>query len=71
MKRLTLTDAEGVLEEGFRVERDGAREVLPGASEGAAAREGKGFHAASGGVERQKVPIAVVGDQVAWLQQVG
>ena len=65
-----LADAEGVFEEGGRVEASRAGKVLTGASEGAAAGQGKSLNVGRRRVQRQQVPVAVIGHQVIGLQQV-
>ena len=52
-----LADAEGVFEEGGRVEASRAGKVLTGASEGAAAGQGKSLNVGRRRVQRQQVPV--------------
>jgi hypothetical protein len=62
-----LADAEGVFEEGGRVETSRADRVLTAASEGAAAGQGKSLNVGRRRVQRQQVPVAVIGHQVIGL----
>jgi hypothetical protein len=62
-----LADTEGVSEESRGVEADRAGKVLAGAGEGAAAGQGESLNVGRRRVQRQQVPVAVVGDQVIGL----